>query len=242
MQSIPARLAAALGDRVTEVSWAPGAAPEIGQAGQAGHAGADDGTGLSLLSARPGRVTALEGPTGLGLSRLGLTMLAERSRTAPVVAVDVRGWLCPVAAWEVGVIVDRLTILRCPDRRLWPKVMAALIDGVRTIYAELPARVDDRDVRKLAAMARARDTALILRPIEGTLPAGVSFLDIKATGVEWSGPEGGHGRLTDRRVRLELTGKGVSGMRRRIEVEDDGTHAVRVVSRLAAATARRAAG
>jgi hypothetical protein len=229
MQAIPARLAEALGDRISELSWAPGN----------GH---ENESGLSLLEPRPGRVTALEGPTGLGLSRLGLTMLAERSKTTPVVAVDVRGWLCPVAAWEVGVVVERLTVLRCPDRLVWPKVMSALIDGVRTIYAEIPTGIHDQAIRRLAAMARAQDTALILRPIEGTLPAGISFLDVKATGVEWHGVDSGHGRLQGRRVRLELTGKGVSGMRRRIEVEDDGTHAVRVVSRLATQAARRAVG
>ncbi|HDH03160.1 MAG TPA: hypothetical protein ENH15_02815 [Actinobacteria bacterium] len=226
-QAIPAKLAAALGDRVTELQWEPGTS-ETGDS--------------RLLVAQPGRVIAMEGPTGLGLTRLGLTMLASASEKAPVVAVDVRGWLCPVAAWEVGVVVDKLTILHCDDPLMWPKVMAALIEGVRTIYAEIPNGIHDQVIRRLAALARARDSALILRPLEGTLPAGISYLDVKAVGVEWEGPDAGHGRLEARKVRIELTGKGVSGMRRRIEVEDDGTHAVRVVSRLAAQTARRAVG
>jgi len=226
-QAIPAKLVEALGSRITELQWEPGTA-ETGD--------------RQLLAAHPGRVVAMEGPTGLGLTRLGLTMLASASEKAPVVAVDARGWLCPVAAWEVGVVVDKLTILRCDDLLMWPKVMAALIEGVRTIYAEIPKGIHDQVIRRLAAMARARDSALILRPLEGTLPAGVSFLDVKAVGVDWEGPDAGHGRLVARKVRLELTGKGVSGMRRRIEMEDDGTHAVRVVSRLATQTARRAAG
>ena len=226
-QAIPAKLAEALGDRTTELQWEPGTA-ETGD--------------RPLLAAQPGRVVAMEGPTGLGLTRLGLTMLASASEKAPVVAVDARSWLCPVAAWEVGVVVDKLTILHCNDRLMWPKVMATLIEGVRTIYAEVPNGIHDQVIRRLAALVRARDTALILRPLEGSLPAGVSYLDVKAVGVEWEGPEAGHGRLRTRRVRLELTGKGVSGMRRRIEVEDDGTHAMRVVSRLAAQAARRAAG
>lgn len=196
----------------------------------------------TLLSLQPGRVVELAGPAGMGLTRLGLHMLVEPSSVAPVVAADVRGWLSPRAAWEVGVDRDRLVVVRCPEPRLWPQVMAALCEGVRAIYAELPAGVSERDLRRLTALARARGTALALRPLRGSLPSGTVHLRLQAVEVRWEGSDRGHGRLERRRLVLEASGRGAAGMVRRIEVEDDGESGVRVVPGLAVATPGRAAG
>ena len=196
----------------------------------------------ALLSLQPGRIVELAGPAGMGLTRLGLHMLAAPSTASPVVATDVRGWLSPRAAWEAGVERERLVVVRCPDRRLWPQVMAALCEGVRAVYAEVPVGVPERDLRRLAALARARDTALALRPLREPLPAGVTHLRVQAVGVSWEGGDGGHGRLAGRRLTVEASGRGVAGMTRRFEVEDDGARGVRVVPGLAAPAAGRAAG
>jgi hypothetical protein len=74
------------------------------------------------------------------------------------------------------------------------------------------------------------------------LPAGLAYLRLRAIGVTWEGANRGHGRLTRRRLVLEATGKGASGMTRRFEVEDEGTDVVRVVSDVVVDQARRAAG
>jgi len=194
------------------------------------------------LALRPGRVFGLEGPTGLGLTRIGLSMLAEPSQHAPVVVVDVRGWVSPMAAWESGVRADRLTVVRCGDMTLWPSAVSALLEGVKAIYAEVPRGVHESVLRRLGALARTRDAAVVLRPIDGRLPSGIAYLRVRADEVNWNGAHRGHGRLLDRRITLELSGKGAAGTRRTVELEDDGTHPVRVVSGLAAPPARRAVG
>jgi hypothetical protein len=194
------------------------------------------------LAVEPGRVVGLVGPSGLGLTRLGLAMLADPAVRGPVAAVDVRGWLSPAAAWEVGMAAGRLVVVRCSDRSLWGRVAAALVEGLGAVYAEVPAGVDDTTLRRLGALVRSRRSALVLRPLRGGLPAGLAHLRLDAEGVHWEGAGEGHGRLLRRRLTLRAAGRSVSGIERVVEVDDDGTHALRVVSRLAAAPAGRAAG
>jgi hypothetical protein len=169
-------------------------------------------------------------------------MLAGSVGTGPVVYLDVRGWVNPLAAWESGISPERLVIVRCADRLLWPKTTAALLEGIRAVYAEVPVGVRESVLRRLAALARARRSALLLRPLDGDLPTGVAYVRFRGRDVGWEGPDAGHGRLERRRLALEASGKGMSGIERVIEVEDDGTDVVRMVSRLAAAPAGRAAG
>ena len=195
-----------------------------------------------LLSVQPGRPVELSGPPGYGLTRLGFRMLTSESRIAPVVGIDVRGWMSPRAAWEAGVIEDRLVFVRCSDPRLWPKVAATLIEGVRAVYAEVPRGVRDADLRRLTALTRARQMRLILRPIAEQLPSGVAHLRLRAMGIAWEGPDRGHGRLQTRKLVLEASGRGAAGMVQRIEVEDEGEDTLRVVSGLASGPSRRVAG
>ena len=183
-----------------------------------------------LLRLQPGRITELVGIPGTGLTRLGLRLLADHSRMAPVVVVDTRGWISPEAAWEVGVLSERLFVVRCDDPFLWPKVTAALFEGVRAVYAEVPSRVREQDLRRLAALARARGTAVAMRSTDGGLPVGVAHLRLRALGVTWEGADRGHGRLGSRRLMLEASGKGASGMARRLEIEDAGTDLIRLIS------------
>jgi len=61
-----------------------------------------------LLQLAPGRVVGLVGHPGLGLTRVGLAMLVKNAGKSPIAYLDVRGWLCPVAAWELGVDPEQL--------------------------------------------------------------------------------------------------------------------------------------
>lgn len=194
------------------------------------------------LHLEPGRVTELVGVPGTGLTRLGLKLLAPHSRIAPVVAIDTRGWISPEAAWETGVVAERLIIVRCGDPHLWPKVTAALLEGVRAVYAEVPAHSKDSDLRRLGALARARRVAVVLRSMGEGLPPGTAHLRLRALGVTWEGADRGHGKLKRRRLVLEASGKGVAGVPRRFEVEDEGTDNVRLVSDVVIDQARRAVG
>jgi hypothetical protein len=195
-----------------------------------------------LLALQPGRVTGLIGHPGFGLTRLGLTMLASREQYGMVAYLDVRGWLSPPAAWEAGVPPERLVVVRCDDPVSWARVASHLLEGVVALYAEVPVHIKPAHLHKLVALARSRNTPLVLRPLQGDLPGGMAHLRLEARQVIWEGVDRGHGRLTHRRLVFEASGKAMQGMTRLIEVEDDGTNAMRLVSGLAVAPPGRAAG
>ena len=192
------------------------------------------------LQLEEGKIVGLVGFPGSGLTRLGLGLL--RDRPGWVACVDVRGWLSPAALWEVGVPAERTVIVRCADMRRWPQVVAALVEGMQAVYAEVPAGISSPMLRRIGALARARATPVVLRPVSGDIPSGLAHLRLEAQAVDWDGPHLGRGRLLQRRFVLAATGKGVGGIRQMIEVEDDGTDAVRVVPRVAAALPERAVG
>jgi hypothetical protein len=194
----------------------------------------------ATLAAEPGRVLGLVGPPGYGLTRLGLAMLVDRPGIVAV--VDVRGWLNPEAAWEVGAAPERLVVVRCSDRSRWPQVTAALLEGLTAVYAEVPRGIDEAMLRRLGALARARRAALLLRPLRGDLPSGLAHLRLQASEIAWEGADRGHGRLATRRLILEAAGRAMRGIEQTLEVEDDGSDALRLASRLAVATPGRAAG
>ena len=203
------------------------------------------GSALSVpmpFSINAGEVAGLVGPPGSGLTRLGLSLLAEHARQGSVAYLDARGWISPMAAWEVGISQERLVVVRCDDLVRWGRVVATLLDGVRALFAEVPRGVKEPVLRRLAALARVRRTPLLLRPLSGGLPSGVAHLHLEARSVEWEGAESGHGRLARRRTVVLATGKAVRGMAREIEVEDDGTDTVRLVSGMGAPSIGRATG
>jgi hypothetical protein len=169
-------------------------------------------------------------------------MLATPAITGPVAYLDVRGWLCPPAAWEVGISPERLIVVRCDDPVRWGRVVSTLMEGVRVLYAEVPRGIKEAQLRKLGALARSRSAALILRPLRSDLPTGLAYLRLTAQEVAWEGADGGHGRLASRRLVMEASGKAVRGMSRLIEVEDHGANALHLVPGLAVAPAGRAAG
>jgi hypothetical protein len=190
----------------------------------------------------PGRVVALVGPPGFGLTRLGLSMVGEYAAAGPVVCVDVRGWISPTAAWEAGVPADRLVVVRAKDPVQWAKVVSVVLEGVGSVYAEVPGGVHDAHIRRLAALSRRSKTPLILRPVRGRLPAGIAQLTVTPETLQWEGVDQGYGRLTHRRLMLLASGKVMRGMTTMIEVEDDGANALHLVPGLAPAPARHANG
>ncbi len=196
----------------------------------------------SLLHLEPGRIVGLVGHPGFGLTRVGLALLAAQAGNSPIAYLDVRGWLCPVAAWESGVDPEQLVIVRCDDPVRWGRVLTALLEGVGWIYAEVPRGVKEAQLRRIAGLVRTRRSSLILRPVQGDLPGGVAFLRLQAREVEWEGTAAGHGRLTVRSISFTASGKATRGMTRQIDLEDNGTDALRVVPGLAVAPPGRAAG
>jgi hypothetical protein len=186
-------------------------------------------------------VAVLSGEPGLGMTRLGLVMLSGYTG-GTVAYLDVRGWLSPVAAWEAGIEPDRLVIARCGEVVQWGRAAAALLDGATAVLAEVPVGAKETSIRKLAALARNRGTPLLLHPIGSGVPAGVAHLTLIAHETAWSGAGDGHGRIEQRKIRITASGKAMKGMTRTIEMEDDGSNALRVVSGVAAAKTRSATG
>lgn len=175
------------------------------------------------------------------MTRLGLTLLAEASLQAPVAAVDVRGWLSPLAAWEVGIRPDRLVVIRA-ELTTWAHVMGTLMDGIGAVYAEVPKGIRGDVLRRAVAIARKRHVGVVLRPLAGTLPSGLAHLTVNAEEIEWEGAGQGHGHIRKRALRVTASGKAVRGIEQRIEIEDHGTNTLRVVERVVAPAARRTAG
>ncbi len=190
----------------------------------------------NLLTLAPGQVAGLSGIPGSGLTRIGMSLLAPYAVSGPLVYLDVRGWANPMAAWEMGIEPERLVVVRSSDIVTWSRIVATLLDGVRGVYAEVPTGLRDQTLYKLAARARAKRTPLVLRPVTGKLPSGIAHLSLEAREVLWEGTEAGHGSLTSRRTLLDASGKATRGMVRTIEVEDDGTNDMRVVSHMGAQT------
>ncbi|MEN8113124.1 MAG: hypothetical protein ABFS21_01950 [Actinomycetota bacterium] len=190
----------------------------------------------------PGQVAILSGDPGLGMTRLGLVLLSDHAQTGPVAYLDVRGWLSPLAAWEVGIEPDRLVIARCSEATRWGRAAATLLDGATAVLAEVPARAKDASIRKLAALARSRGTPLLLRPLGRGMPSGVAHLTLEAHDASWDGADEGHGRIERRTLRVTASGKAMRGMTRTIEMEDDGSNTLRVVSGVAAEKTGSATG
>ena len=193
------------------------------------------------LSLGPGQVAGLSGLPGTGLTRVGLSLIVPYAVSGPIAYLDVRGWMNPTAAWELGVEADRLVVVRSGDVVTWGRVVATLLSGVRGVYAEIPNGVREAMLRTLVAKARSHRTPLVLRPVTGALPAGIAHLRLEAKEVSWEGTDAGHGQLLRRRTVLEASGKWAKGIHRTIEVEDDGTNDLRVVPHLGIAATRRLA-
>lgn len=193
------------------------------------------------LDLEPGQIAGLTGAPGSGLTRVGLSLLAPYALSGQLAYLDVRGWMNPAAAWEMGIDPSRLVVIRGGDVVTWGRVVATLLSGVKGVYAEVPNGVREPVLRKLVAKARTSRTPLVLRPIDGAMPAGIAHLRLEAMTVTWEGTDAGHGQLLTRRTVIEASGKSVRGMHRTIEVEDDGTNDLRVVPHLGIASTRRLA-
>ncbi len=192
-----------------------------------------------IFTLGPGQVAGLSGIPGSGLTRIGLALLAPYANKGSLACVDVRGWMSPAAAWEMGIDPAQLVVVRSVDIITWGRIVATLLDGVGGVYAEIPPGVKDASLRKLVAKARTQRTPLVLRPVIGELPSGVANLHLKVREVTWFGTDAGHGRLRTRRTLLDASGKSTRGMEQTIEVEDDGTNDLRVVPHMGAQTSRR---
>ena len=147
---------------------------------------------------------------GPGATTLALAVLAGPTRAgswAACVGLPELGW---AAAAQVGVVLDRIVVVR-PDDRSWTTVLAALVDAFDVVVCG-PAHVPTpTEVRRITA--RARERGAVLMAVGG--PAGLharrawpgADVRMSVTAGDWSGPGQGWGHLQTRRVTVSVEGR-----------------------------------
>jgi hypothetical protein len=156
-----------------------------------------------------GVVLTISGPRGAGVTTAALALAAAATASGEWAgAVDLGCTLGAEAAAAAGVALDRFAVLRGVEPAQWAAAVAALLDGVSVVLAELPRGVRTADARRLAARARERATVLaLLAPDPRAWPAEAT-LRVEAEGGAWSGIAR-HGALVRRASVLQVEGRGV---------------------------------
>jgi hypothetical protein len=165
--------------------------------------------GTVVPSVQRGTVVAVGGATGAGATSTVLGFAAAATALGEWAAmVDGTGSLGGLAASEAGVDLARLAVVRDVARDRWPTVVAALLDGVSVVVAELPRGLRLGDARRLVARTRERAAVLVtLAPEARAWPAEAS-LRLDARGGVWTGLGPGEGVLERRDLSWELRGRG----------------------------------
>ncbi len=168
---------------------------------------------------RRGSVVAVDGAPGAGATSVAFALAAAVTATGEwAAAIDLDGTLGARAAAEAGVALDRFAVVRpsggslTPDR--WATTVAALLDGVSLVVAEVPRSVRTADARRLVARAREREVVLVPLARGAPWPAEAA-LRLRAAGGSWPGIDHGGGVLADRTVQVEVEGRGVAPRVRR---------------------------
>jgi hypothetical protein len=158
-----------------------------------------------------GTVVAVGGAVGTGATSTVLGLAAAATAAGEWAAVvDGAGSLGGLAAAEAGVDLSRLAVVRDVPRERWSTVVAALLDGVSVVVAELPVGIALGDARRLVARARERAAVLVmLAPDSRAWPVEAS-LRIDARGGTWTGLGAGAGVLGARVPTWEVRGRGRS--------------------------------
>jgi hypothetical protein len=116
------------------------------------------------------------------------------------------------AVAEMGIAMERLLLVAAPPPGSWATVVAAVADGVDVvIVGSVTCRA--QEVRKVQSRLTAQGGVLIITGSPGPLSADVV---VRTRGVTWEGIHNGHGRLTARRVELEVTGRRQPSLRRSV--------------------------
>jgi len=165
--------------------------------------------GTVVPTVQRGTVVAVGGASGSGATSTVLGIAAAATALGEWAAmVDGSGSLGGLAAAAAGVDLARLAVVRDVPRDRWSTVVAALLDGVSVVVAELPRGLRLGDARRLVARTRERAGVLVaLAPEAGAWPAEAS-LRLDARGGAWSGLGAGDGVLAERVTTWELRGRG----------------------------------
>jgi len=158
-------------------------------------------------SLRRGTVTTVEGAPGAGSTSLAFTLAAAATAAGEwAAAVDLDGTFGAEAAAVAGVALERFAVVRHVPPERWATVVAALLDGVTLVLAEVPRYARAADARRLTARARERG-AMLVAGGRARWP-GDAALRLVAGGGRWEGLDPGAGLLAERALRVRVDGRG----------------------------------
>ena len=163
----------------------------------------------SVLCVEAGTHPGAGGAPGAGSTSVAFELAAAVTDVGEwAAAVDLDGTLGALAAREVGVALDQFAVVRRVPPSRWATVVAALLDGVTLVLAEVPRGVGAGDARRLAARAREREGILVVHALPGRWQGGAA-LTLSAEGSVWEGLADA-GFLTHRTLHVRVVGRGAA--------------------------------
>ena len=108
--------------------------------------------------------------------------------------------------------LDRFAVVRRVPPARWATVVAALLDGVSLVMAEVPRGIGAADARRLVARARERDSILVVCAPASRWQAGAA-LTLRAESSAWVGLDDA-GFLRSRSLHVHVEGRGRPRVRR----------------------------
>jgi hypothetical protein len=110
------------------------------------------------------------------------------------------------AARDLGVELSRFPMVPAPGSQ-WVVVVAALLDAMDVVVAQVPPRLAAGDIRRLVARARSRG-AVFVPFSRGAARWPHADIRLSADVGSWSGIGCGYGRLRQRRTTVTASGRG----------------------------------
>jgi hypothetical protein len=157
---------------------------------------------------RRGSTVAVTGSTSLALALVAAA--SQEGSWCAAVTGQSRLSLGLLAAAELGIDLDRFPLV-CGGGG-FPRVVAALLDGVDVVLAWPPADLRAAEARRLVSRGRERGATLVV--VGGHWPE-TADLRLAAVGASWSGVGRGHGRLDARLLDVTTGGRGAAARERR---------------------------
>ncbi len=158
-----------------------------------------------------GSVLRVAGRAGAGATTVGFELAAAVTALGEwAAAVDIDATLGPLAAAGAGVALERFAVVRRVPPARWATVVAALLDGMSLVLAEVPRGVALGDARRLEARARERESVLVVAETRGACGPAAPPFTLHATGSVWDEHVGLAGVLALRRLRVEVEGRGAA--------------------------------
>ena len=164
------------------------------------------------------------GDAGAGATTVAFELAAAVTALGEwAAAVDLDATLGPLAAGEAGVALERFAVVRRVPPARWATVVAALLDGVSLVLAEVPRGVRLGDARRLEARAREREAVLVVAEPRGAAwPGGAAFTCCTRRAARGTGLECGAGLLAGRRLQVQVEGRGAAARPRAGELARAG--------------------